>query len=65
MSNMSYCRFQNTLQDLQDCYNHIDDARDLSPDETIAKKRLIELCQEIAEYAEREEEYENSIGMPE
>ena len=21
MSNMSYCRFQNTLSDLQDCYN--------------------------------------------
>ena len=29
MSNMSYCRFQNTVQDLQDCYDNIDDS-DLS-----------------------------------
>ena len=25
MSNMSYCRFQNTLSDLQDCWNAIDE----------------------------------------
>jgi len=25
MGNMSYCRFENTLQDLQDCFEHIHD----------------------------------------
>lgn len=25
MSNMAYCRFQNTLEDLRDCYAHWDD----------------------------------------
>lgn len=32
MSNMSYCRFQNTLGDLGDCYENMDD-NDLSKDE--------------------------------
>ena len=48
MSNMSYCRFQNTLPDLRDCYEHIFDS-DLSQDEERARKRLIKLCKEIAE----------------
>ena len=25
MSNMSYCRFENTLQNLEDCYEHMSD----------------------------------------
>jgi len=25
MSNMSYCRFENTLADLRDCYENLDD----------------------------------------
>lgn len=47
MSNMSYCRFQNTLRDLEDCYDNMDE--DLSPEEQAAKERLIQLCKEIAE----------------
>lgn len=47
MSNMSYCRFRNTLADLEDCYEHIDDY-DLSDEEKEAKKQLIELCTTIA-----------------
>ncbi len=46
--NMSYCRFQNTLQDLTDCYENIHDA-DLSENETKARKRLIEICIQISE----------------
>lgn len=30
MSNMSYCRFQNTLGDLQDCYEALGDMEDPS-----------------------------------
>lgn len=47
MSNMSYCRFQNTLSDLRDCYESMDH-EDLSQDEAQARIRMIRLCQEIA-----------------
>lgn len=47
MSNMSYCRFRNTLSDLQDCVDYIDD--DLSPEEARARECLVEVCAEIVE----------------
>lgn len=43
MSNMSYCRFQNTLRDLRDCYENIDD-ENLSEEEQSAKEDLILYC---------------------
>jgi len=43
MANMSYCRFENTVSDLQDCYDRMDDG-DLSESETQARIRLIRLC---------------------
>ena len=46
MSNMSYCRFQNTLSDLRDCYEHIEDD-DLSKEEDRARKNLVNLCRDI------------------
>jgi hypothetical protein len=50
MPNMSYCRFENTLGDLQDCYDNLDDTGEgeLSDSETKARKRLIEMCCDIA-----------------
>ena len=48
MSNMSYCRFTNTALNLEDCSEHMDD-EDLSDSEEKAKKRLIKLCQDIAD----------------
>ena len=50
MSNMSYCRFQNTLSDLRDCEENLNDS-DLSKEEHNARKRLIELCLSIVENA--------------
>ena len=47
MANMSYCRFENTLRDLRDCYDNMD-GYDLSESEFYARKRMIELCIEIA-----------------
>jgi hypothetical protein len=47
MANMGYCRFQNTLGDLEDCEEHIED--DVSEDEQDARKDLIALCVKIAE----------------
>ena len=45
MANMSYCRFQNTVADLSDCYDHMED--ELSDDEEKARQRLIKLCTQI------------------
>lgn len=47
MSNMSYCRFRNTLQDLRDCYENMDDT-DLSAEEKRARRALLKLCDQIA-----------------
>lgn len=56
MANMSYCRFQNTLQDLRDCYEHMDEEEELSKDERQAREWLIELCVDIAnEFGEFDE----------
>ena len=57
MSNMSYCRFENTLRDLQDCANALvenegefgDPLHDLSREERAAAIRLIALCADIGE----------------
>ena len=45
MSNMSYCRFENTYRDLNDCYNNINGK--LSNSEHEYRKRMVELCQSI------------------
>lgn len=52
MANMSYCRFENTYNDLKDCYLNIDN--ELSESEENYRKKLIKLCKEIAEYCESE-----------
>lgn len=60
MANMSYCRFQNTLLDLRDCYDAINSAEaddeKLSEEELKAKKRLLMLCKTIAKRYPPEEE---------
>ncbi len=47
MPTMSYCLFQNTLGDLEDCYAHMDDK--LSKEEQAAMNAMIELCLKIVE----------------
>ena len=47
MANMSYCRFENTYNDLLDCSIHINS--DLSERESRYRKLLIELCNQIIE----------------
>ena len=61
MPNMSYCRFRNTLKDLQDCQNALFDNDVLSPEEGKAAHELIAMCREIADegievHIEKEEE---------
>lgn len=49
MPNMSYCRFQNTVSDLDDCLEHIHD--DVSEEEHNARQRLIEIARQIVDEA--------------
>ena len=48
MANMSYCRFENTMSDLQDYLNHIHREAENSRDER-SRQAMIELFREIAE----------------
>ena len=64
MANMSYCRFENTLSDLRDCYRNIDET-DLSRTEIAARKQLIELCQLIEEVADQEMEMDEDTDVEE
>ncbi|MEK6281901.1 MAG: hypothetical protein AABN95_16225 [Acidobacteriota bacterium] len=48
MSNMSYCRFENALEDLEDCFDHISDDG-LSETEDRCRKTMIELAKEITD----------------
>lgn len=58
MANMSYCRFQNTAQDLQDCRNNFSD--DLEWEEFRARERIVQLAKDIVEsYWEEEFEEES------
>lgn len=58
MGNMSYCRFENTSGDLQDCYDNFDDIDVLSEGELKARKRIIRLACDIAQsYGEEVNNY--------
>ena len=48
MSNMSYCRYQNTLADLCDCLNDMSLPSDASAEEIKARLQLIGICCDLA-----------------
>jgi hypothetical protein len=53
MGNMSYCRFENTARDLQDCLEAIENGEinDLSSQyEVDALEQLLDLCKEVVAY---------------
>ena len=52
MPNMSYCRFENTTKDMQDCLYAIEegDTRDLSRYEASALREFLDLADEIKQY---------------
>jgi hypothetical protein len=61
MSNMSYCRFENTSRDLQDCIDAVETMLDhkgkneygeaLYGPEKVAFEEMIELCDNFSNYA--------------
>lgn len=58
MSNMSYCRFRNTLSDLQDCRDNLED--EMSDPEKRARAALIKVCREIVGMADADETLEQA-----
>ncbi len=55
MGNMSYCRFENTVGDLRDCWSNWDLDEDASNYEIKAKINMIELIKEMAENIDLDE----------
>jgi hypothetical protein len=51
MANMSYCRFRNTVEDLEDCLENFDICS--NGEEIRARRRLVVLCRQIVGEAER------------
>ena len=51
MGNMSYCRFENTANDLRDCVNaiHNGETDELNEYEVQGLTDILELCKEILE----------------
>ena len=45
--NMSYCRFENTFRDLEDCVDALVDNDDLSEREANFAHRMRNLCQQV------------------
>lgn len=59
MSNMSYCRWENTYKDLEECYENIEN-NDEEGTEKKYREKLIALCCMIAsEYGDYDEEYDD------
>jgi non-homologous end joining protein Ku len=60
MSNMSYCRWENTLPDLQDCYDSLRETplSELSETEHESAKEMMELAKAFVQ--EYEDEFKNS-----
>ena len=48
MGNMAYCRFRNTVKDLEECKEALENEDIESAEEKKKAKALIELCREIA-----------------
>jgi hypothetical protein len=46
MANMGHCRFNNTLNDLRDCYDHLGD-ENLSNAEFMAMLDLVQMCAKV------------------
>lgn len=59
MGNMSYCRFENTLKDLRDCEEALEnidyEVTEMSSYEKNALPKLIELCKSISDNWDAEE----------
>ena len=62
MGNMSYCRFENTANDLDDCLQAIEDGKyeNLTSYERGGLSALMSLCEKVLEYKDEIEETINN-----
>jgi hypothetical protein len=58
--NMSYCRFQNTVNDLRDCVDNLTNT-DLSTEEQRARRNLVKLAKQVVEAEENGDIPENNV----
>jgi len=47
MANMSYCRFENTVKDLRDCADHIDNQLEAGGYEDKSRVKLIKIAYDM------------------
>lgn len=52
MTSMSYCRYQNAVEDMHEYIDHLSnfDPEDASEEEIVARKKFIKLCRFVAEH---------------
>jgi hypothetical protein len=65
MANMSYCRFHNTKQDLQDCIQAIENGeiQDLGYSEKSALRDILDMAERLTEEIDEiKEQLENNIN---
>ena len=71
MANMSYCRFQNTVMDMEDCFNAMAEALDmeepmeLSSDEQRAFQRMYNLMSDMINMMEEVTQMEENLAEQE
>jgi hypothetical protein len=63
MSHQEYCRFRDTLTDLKDCLDNIDDTRSLGESELQARLGLIKLCTTISDKHDLTKQIEHTTNM--
>lgn len=67
MANMSYCRFQNTSRDFGDCISAVEDmieeGFDLSDDERMAFKDMIEQAVQFLELIAHQVDYDDPFDQ--
>ena len=63
MANMSYCRFENTFNDLIDCFDNIWEEAENQRDERARKQMIRFLKERIDEIEELNEELDKPRGM--
>jgi hypothetical protein len=58
---MSYCRFENTYNDIKECLIAMENEYELSDSEQYYKEKLIKLCTSISEHfdEDRDGDYED------
>lgn len=62
MSNMSYCRFSNTVSDMQDCVDEWNEGV-ANKDEAHARKEMVELAERILELYQQDRGMVNNLEL--